>query len=523
MKFQASAMRLALTISVFTLIGLTQASCGGEKADRKIKLDLADEALRFPKPEVETLNVIPGIESLPYSVQESLDLRRAFFSGDFARLDASLLKLHNDYLAGKTSNSAASRFIAGVKDTQLAGVDACADWLSTMPSSYHAHWVCGVMWNSGAWAARGTKYINEVNPAQFALMRERLKRSNELLERALTLHPKPLQALTMLGVNHHLMGDEKQAEQYLQRAEQIKPTHLPIHEVRLNYALPEWGGSVEEVQFALERAKQSGVSEDDLLDLQDQYVVRPGKMTNPGAARAYWERAIREHATRNRLSGLLDDFVWLENWQEALPVANRLIEQYPDHESAHYKRGRINEQLGRNHEAWNDYLMAAAMGNDLALQNLIMAHLRGGLGITEKSFDTVVKLCRYGATLGSGVGANCIGSLNFEGGSAGVPFQNNPSQGLAWHLLGARAGHYNSQYDLGWLLYTGRGEGVETEVGKRIGSFWMRRAAEQGHLFAKKKLEENNISPSEEEIQSGTKEGIQAILQTLYRLIQVWL
>ena len=138
------------------------------------------------------------------------------------------------------------------------------------------------------------------------------------------------------------------------------------------------------------------------------------------------------------------------------------------------------------------------MGHDIALQALITAHLKGGLALKEKSFDTIVELCRYGATLGSGVGSNCIGSLFFEGGSAGVPYPNNPAQAIAWHLLGARAGHYNSQHDLGWILYTGRGGSVESETAKRTGIFWMRRAAEQGHHFAKLKLEENNISLSEE-------------------------
>jgi len=177
-----------------------------------------------------------------------------------------------------------------------------------------------------------------------------------------------------------------------------------------------------------------------------------------------------------------------------LSVADRLIKEYPDEESAYYRRARINKQLGRTPEAREDYRMAAAMGNDLALQELIMAHIRGGLGMSGKSPNKVFELCRYGATLGSGVGANCIGSLYDEGPSVGLPIKRNLSQQLAWHLLGARAGHYNSQYDLGWLLYTGRGGSLDSEEAQRIGVFWMRRAAEQGHAFAKKKLEENHIS-----------------------------
>jgi hypothetical protein len=45
-------------------------------------------------------------------------------------------------------------------------------------------------------------------------------------------------------------------------------------------------------QSALAQARQAGVRESALLDMEDDYVVRPGKMSTPGAARAYWEAAI---------------------------------------------------------------------------------------------------------------------------------------------------------------------------------------------------------------------------------------
>ncbi|MFP5410831.1 MAG: hypothetical protein ACLGG6_07635, partial [Gammaproteobacteria bacterium] len=197
---------------------------------------------------------------------------------------------------------------------------------------------------------------------------------------------------------------------------------------------------------------------------------------------------------------LLNDFIRLENWHEALPVANRLIEDYPDDNKAYYQRARTQQAMGRIKAAREDYRMAAAMGHELALQELIMAHIGGGLGL-PKSFPDVLPLCRYGAALGSGVGANCLGAIHFEGGQHGVPLPKDLPQSLAWHLLGARAGHFNSQYDLGWLLYTGRGAGVDAETAKRHGIFWLRRAAEQNQTFAKRKLEELGISPSESQLE----------------------
>ena len=461
------------------------------------RLDLAAEGMSLPRPEIEPQSVLTGAPPLPESAQMRLDLQRAFFAGDFERLDRALLEAREDYLSGRSDSNPTEAVVDSIGDTRLAGIDRCAEWLQAMPDSYPAHWVCGLVWRSGAWAARGGKFASEVGAARFALMGERLKRSDALLERALELTPKPVEALTLLANNRFADGDRQQAEAYLQRASTIMPQHASIHWVRINYLLPEWGGSVEAVRAAMTQARHAGVGESSLLDMEDDYVVRPGKMSTPGAARAYWEAAISKHPTRNRMKGLLHDFVRLQNWHDALPVANRLIEEYPDNDNAYYQRARINQQLGHIEAARADYLMAAALGNDHALQELIMAHIRGGLGLPGKSFGEVVELCRHGAALGASVGANCLGASFFEGGSGGVPFQQNLPQAFAWHLLAARAGHFNSQYDLGWLLFTGRVPGVEPDAAKRLGTFWLRRAAEQDHQFAKRKLEELGISPSE--------------------------
>ena len=514
------ALRLSATALLCAALALSLASCGEASGKKPAAFDLAADRMPFPKPEIEAQIVLPGVAALPASTQQTLTLRRAFFAGDFALLDAAMMKSHDDYLAGRGNNSEARKLIVSIQDTQLAGIDSCTAWLRAMPDSYPAHWLCGAMWKEGAWAARGTKFSSEISGARFAIMRERLQRSNTLLERAITLTPKPIEALTMLGSNLYLNGDEQKAETFLKHAERILPQHWQIYDVRLMYAQPKWGGSADRIQLVIEQARQAGVVADKLLDWGDLYIASPRQLSTPGAERAYWERVLREHPTRERLKGLLNNFTGLENWQEALPVVSRLIAEYPDEVSAYYSRAIIHERLARIAEAREDYLAAATMGNDLALQVLIMAHIRGGLGITEKSFDNVVALCRYGAALGSRVGANCMGSLFFEGGSAGVPYRKDVPQALAWHLVGARAGHYNSQYDLGWLLYTGRGAGVKEEAGKNLGIFWLRRAAEQDHVFAKRKLEENGISPSEDThslLENGLSvQSVVALLSTVF-------
>ena len=326
---------LIVVASVLVAIALTLAPRFKSEAASLSRFDLAVKAMPFPRPSIEPQAFLTGAPPLPESVQATLDHRRAFFAGGFGPLEAAMIEAHDEYVSGRSSIHRANAIVDSIVDTKLAGIDRCADWLQAMPDSYPAHWLCGAVWQSGARMARGGKYASEVSAGQFALMEARLERSNALLERALALTPKPIEALTMLAANHHLGGSKQQAETYLQRAEAIMPQHPGIHGVRMNYALPEWGGSDEAVRAALARARQAGVSESDLFDLEDDFVARPGKMSTPGAARAYWEDAIRKHPTRGRMTGFLHDFVRLENWHDALPVANRLIGEYPDDDNAY--------------------------------------------------------------------------------------------------------------------------------------------------------------------------------------------
>lgn len=509
-----------LVAPILILSALFLCSCVKD-SEAQASWDHAADALPFPRPKLDPLHTLPGVAPLPAEAQHVLDIRRAFFAGDFARVDSTLNEAHQRYLDGRLRRSGTRAISASIQETQLAGIDACSDWLKAMPTSYAAHWLCGAVWQSGAFAIRTGKVSSEVRPIQFRLMRERMQRSNALLEKALTLTDQPLEALALLGANHYSLGNEEQAEAYLQRAETIKPAHLGIHSVRLQYVQPEWGGSQTEVLKAMERARAAGLEASDLLDLEDEFIARPWRMSTPGAARIYWEEAIRKQPTSQRLLDLTKHFVWLSNWHDALPYATRLVETYPERAEGHYLRARINANLGYIPEAREDYRMAAALGHDLALQELIMAHIRGGLGLPAKSFKDTMPLCRYGASLASAVGANCMGSMYDEAASVGLPLRRDIPQSFAWHLLGARAGHYNSQYDLGWLLYTGRGPNVKPEMAASSGVFWMRRAAEQDHRFAKQKLEEREI-PLSEELPSKSSH-LDTVLNVLYGLIQILL
>jgi len=459
--------------------------------------DLVAQRLPFERPKLNALNELPGTPGLSQSARQQLDSLRAFFAHDFDALDTAVNQAHRRHVDGASKRDESRHLVRAIESTQLAGIDACEAWLAAKPDSYGAHRVCGSMWHEGALVARSGEYAHKVSPIRFALMRERLDRSNRLLEKAVTLSPKPVEALALLATNRMLSGDHQAGAALLERAEQILPADRGIHAVRINYALPEWGGSAQDVADAIARAKRAGVDADALLNFHDAYVARPHKLSNPGAEQQYWQQAIAENPSFDRLSGLAMAFARLENWRDTVPAATRWLESFPDHAEAYRIRALANERLGNIPLALKDYRTAAALGNDAAIETLVRAHIQGSLGLPAKNWSALEPLCRYGTALGSAAAANCLGSMSWEGDSVGPPFRTDVAQAFAWHRVAARAGHFNSQYDLGWLMLTGRAPGLAPEQAKTHGLFWLRRAAEQEHPFAKKKLEEGGHSLSE--------------------------
>ncbi len=464
----------------------------------RLDIDRSADRLPFPEPATTPIKRLPDAPALSERARRRLDLRRAFFSGDFAPLDRAINEDHERLVAGQGKGKEARALVVSlVEDTRLSGIDRCREWIARMPGSYAAHWLCGAMWVEGAWQARTHKYVQEITAAQLALMRERMARARELLGTASKLSPKPVEALTLLAGSYLATGDRMTGESYLGQAEKHVPAYAPIHRLRVNHAQAKWGGSQDAVRAAIDRARAAGVEEEALLALEDNYFVRPWETATPGAEKEYWERVIAVRPTWSRLEAL-GTYLWrLKRWHEMLPIAERMIRLEPDNPASYYLRANAHENLGNFGAAIADFRMAAALAHELATDRLIRAHLQGHLGLPERDWLKLDAICRYGGPLGVPAAANCLGSAFFEADTVGEPFRKDIPQAFAWHLVAARGGYHNSQHDLGWLLYTGRAPGVSPDAAKDLGIFWLRRAAEQDHEFAKRKLKDAGYSLSE--------------------------
>lgn len=466
-------------------------SGAAQPAQQRPVRDHAAESLGLPDPVVDPLDTWFEAALPSPGAKARVGLRRAFFAGEFDAVETTLSTTHAAYVNGETPLDLTSQLIGPLFDLHLAGAQRCEQWLQQRPRSYMAHYVCGRLWQAGAWQARTQDAAAQVSNVRFALMRSRLQRSNTLLERAVTLEAKPIQALTVLADNQYLLSQREQGKATLERAFKLMPAHGPAHEVAARFAMPVWGGTDEALAAAFARAKAAGVHGSWLTHIEDHLIARPWRSSTPGAEKDYWEKALAEKTTADRLHDFAMYHVRLQAWRPALPLLERALAEKPDSATDYYWRGRTQEELGQLPAALADFRLAAALGHEEAIGHLIYAHINGSLGLPPRDLAALLRLCRHAAGLGSPHGANCLASGLWDASMPGLA--RNPAQALAWHLLASRGGHWNSQYDLGWLLMSRKLDAVEAPDAREVGIFWLQRAAEQGHTFAERKLQEAGV------------------------------
>ena len=218
----------------------------------------------------------------------------------------------------------------------------------------------------------------------------------------------------------------------------------------------------------------------------EEYVKGTGRDPNPQTWRPYWDARVKVAPTLVNLVGWLDAEYRAANWPAVVALADRALLLHPHHQRALERKAWALRQLDRQREAFDTAFSAMVVGSDWAANQIIQAHVQGGLGAPVRDFDALYAHCTLGAALGLASAANCIGSA-YTDGFGGV--QRNDAQALAWHLIGARGGHASSAHDVVVLLPR-----VITQPDKRAdidlaSAHWIRRAAAHDHAPSQAKLD----------------------------------
>lgn len=380
---------------------------------------------------------------------------------------------------------------------------AAQEWLAAEPQAPAARLLMGVALADAAVEARGSAYSSKVAPAQMALFRQRFQRARPYLEGVAAggdVHAWLAHAYLQLP--YFFLGEREKGWASIEYLIGQAPQYGWLYFWATEYAKPKWAGpqGPDRLERLAQLAASHGLnaSEREVLARELAYVQDDmDHQTDPQAWRPYWSNRQAEAPHLYNLLNWLAQEHAVENWPDVERLASEALTLNPHQTYSLHLRSLARKAMGRNDEALRDTLAAAVLGNDDAMRNLIHAHLQGSLGRTPGDHAGLLAYCKMGAAFGLPSAANCIASMYVDG-VAGMP--SDPRQGVAWHLLAARAGHVNSQHDVGVVLPK-----VDPgEPSRRTADYWMREAARQGHPYARNKLGVGAGNPSPRSVACGS-------------------
>jgi len=181
-------------------------------------------------------------------------------------------------------------------------------WVGQKPDSHFANVLLGRFYVNYAWAARGTGYANTVVDEGQNLFQDRLLKAKDYLEKAYDLNPNdPLGPSRIIGVAMGLGLDRSEMEKQFQRAIKADPSEYQEYAVKLQYLMPKWYGSKDEMfDFARESSKNAP----------------PHSLVPKVLLDAHWE-----------MNWQTKDGTYLKNpavWDEMKSTYNRLLNDFPN-------------------------------------------------------------------------------------------------------------------------------------------------------------------------------------------------
>lgn len=140
-------------------------------------------------------------------------------------------------------------------------------WRSQYPSSVMPRIVLAEAWRSYAFKIRGTDYASKVKPEAWAPFRERLARTNEMLNEAFDLEERcPELYLTALQSALGQGHDRDAFEAVYEEGVTLEPTYYYLYSAKALYLLPQWYGEPGEWErFAEQAANKVGGEQGDII------------------------------------------------------------------------------------------------------------------------------------------------------------------------------------------------------------------------------------------------------------------
>lgn len=414
-----------------------------------------------------------------------------------ARGDFDAVQAHWDAIAANSDRTeqmrAVVRSLDALEGRGMTLLHQAQAWRTRNPESAAAQLMLAAAWTQGAYEVHRDRYVPERAGGYFHRPHARARQALPLVDALLAQGGfYGLAARTVDLRARSLLGDTERDAAWTRYLALMD--HAPHYEwlyLRAASHANQPGDPAardQRFQQLTTLARQKQLPQPHLSALEqtlDDHIRGTGRDPNPQTWRPYWEARVKLAPALVNLTGWLEAEYRAGNWAAVLSLADRALAIHPHHESVMERKAWALQKLDRPREAFEATFSAMLLGSDWAANQIVQAHLHGGLDVPVRDFDALYAHCTLGASLGLPSAANCIGSAYTEG-FGGVT--RNDAQALGWHLIGARGGHASSAHDVVALLprvIPQAGQRVDVELAS---AHWIRRAAAHEHPASQGRL-----------------------------------
>ncbi|MFN3494917.1 MAG: hypothetical protein ACK40L_10455 [Hydrogenophaga sp.] len=414
-----------------------------------------------------------------------------------ARGDFNALQAHWDEIAALTDRTeqmrATVRSLDALEKRGMTLLHQAQAWHARNPQSAAAQLMLATAWKHAAYEVHRDRYVPERAGGYFHRPHFRARQALPLVDALLAQGGFYAMAAREvdLPVRFLLSDADRDAawNRYLELIE-FAPHYEWLYLRAAGHASTPHNPQLREQRFAqlrglADRLQLPQPHRTTLDQTLEEFVRGTARDPSPQVWRPYWEARVKVAPTLANTAGWLDAEHRAGNWTSVIGLADRVLAMQPHHLRALERKASALRQLNRPRESYEAVFAAMMLGSDWASNEIVQAHVHGGLGVSVRDFDALYAHCALGATLGLASAANCLGSAHTEG-FGGAP--RNNSVALGWHLIGARGGHASSAHDLAVLLPRIVNQPEQKQAVELASAHWVRRAAAHDHAPSQTRL-----------------------------------
>jgi len=229
-------------------VGITAVASVGAQAQWWNPADMTPPYLRGT-PQAAKVPLTPVL----YNVARQ-QANAAFWNQDFKKLD----RMYDEFMRDGARSTDGTWMVEAIQET-FQGVFVMADegmiqrymasWEKSAPESKLRPVLEAMLWEELAWKARGNEARSMVERESANVFRDRLKKATQALEASQDLgKDSPIWYWVALIVAGSSGRSAAEQDALFEQAVKRFPSYQPLYYTRMNYLLPQWGGSYDAVE-----------------------------------------------------------------------------------------------------------------------------------------------------------------------------------------------------------------------------------------------------------------------------------